>query len=269
MKSGYVGYIPSYIRHNKDLNPLDKLIYAEITANIELEGYCKKTNTFFMRMLNISRATISRRLTNLREQGCIYIVIEQEKVTNKFINRFITLTLPQIRVGVKHQIDIPHAQIRDGGVSLDGDKTKDNAPSDDQNRGTLLQSNNNIQYIYSNHKNNVIINEAINEKQLHYLKSIVSGFYITQSTNFPEIVKNNWHTDSNLTSGSINVLFDLITIDKWSDSKVRDVLNWIVKDSFWASKCYSLRVLRDQAPNGQRKFTNMYASYVDKMKGRG
>jgi len=30
---------------------------------------------------------------------------------------------------------------------------------------------------------------------------------------------------------------------------------------------YSLRPLRDLAPNGQQKFTNIYASYIDKMKG--
>ena len=225
MNFGHVGYIPAYIRHHPDLNAVTKLVYAEITANIEMQGYCKKKNSFFAKVLGSSASTISACITKLRRFNLIKVVIENEEDTNKFINRYIMLTLPEISVGVNN--DVP---------------TK---------------------------KGQVVINKVINEKQLNYLKNIVNNFYTIQSTNFAEIVKRDWHKDSNLTSGSINVLFDLITLDKWDDSKVRDVINWIVKDSFWASKCYSLRVLRDKAPNGQSKFTNMYASYIDKMKGRG
>ena len=41
MKFGHIGYIPAYIRHHPDLNAITKLVYAEITANIEEQGYCK------------------------------------------------------------------------------------------------------------------------------------------------------------------------------------------------------------------------------------
>ena len=264
MKFGYYGYIPSYIRHNQELSPMAKLVYAEITANIEQDGYCIKNNSYFMRVLNISRATISRIITTLRESNLLYVVIEQEEKTNKFIKRYIALTLPQIRVGVNNQIDIPHAQKRDRGNALEGDLVPNTSNESDQKRGTLLYNNNDIHYIYSNHKKDTPINKSITENQLLYLKKIVNNFYSTQNKNYPEIIKSDWFKDSVLVNGSINVLFDLLTIDKWDEDKVRGVIDWVVKDTFWASKCYSLRVLRDKAPNGQAKFTNMYASYIDK-----
>ena len=108
------------------------------------------------------------------------------------------------------------------------------------------------------------LNKKINKDQLVFIKRIVNNFYTTQNKNYPEIIKSDWHKDINLTNGSINVIFDLLTIDKWDEGKVKGVIDWLVKDTFWASKCYSLRVLRDKAPNGQAKFTNMYASYIDK-----
>tara|TARA_R110002124_G_scaffold174627_7_gene342381 strand:- start:991 stop:1800 length:810 start_codon:yes stop_codon:yes gene_type:complete len=269
MNFGHVGYIPAYIRHHPDLNAVTKLVYAEITANIEMQGYCKKKNSFFAKVLGSSASTISACITKLRRFNLIKVVIENEEDTNKFINRYIMLTLPEISVGVNNDVPTPYTEISVGGDDIEGNVMPHSKVEGAEISDTLLHSNNNIQYIYSTKKGQVVINKVINEKQLNYLKNIVNNFYTIQSTNFAEIVKRDWHKDSNLTSGSINVLFDLITLDKWDDSKVRDVINWIVKDSFWASKCYSLRVLRDKAPNGQSKFTNMYASYIDKMKGRG
>jgi len=264
MKFGYFGYIPSYIRHNTDLLPMVKLIYAEITATMEQDGYCKKSNSYFMKVLGISRTTISRAITTLRESNLIYIVIEQEKATNRFINRFITLTLPHVRVGVNNQINIPHALVRQGGTEVEGDVVPNSPNEGEQTGGTLLYNNNDIRYVYSDRVGTIECNKSINADQLVYLKRIVLDFYTTQNKNFPEIVKSDWHKDKNLTNDSINVLYDLMTIDKWDEGKVRNVINWIVKDSFWASRCYSLRVLRGKASNGQRRFTNMYASYIDK-----
>jgi len=264
MKFGHVGYIPAYIRHHPDLNAVAKLVYSEITANIEEQGYCKKKNSFFARVLGSSASTISSCITKLRRFNLIKVVIENEEDSNKFINRYIMLTPPEISVGVDNNIPVPYAENSVGGNAVDGDVVPNKDVEGTEKSDTLLHSNNNIQYIYSIQKNKVVINKAINHNQLVFIKRIISNFYTTQNKNYPEIIKSDWHKDTGLTNGSINVIFDLLTIDKWNEDKVRGVIDWIVKDTFWASKCYSLRVLRDKAPNGQRKFTNMYASYIDK-----
>ena len=264
MKFGHIGYIPAYIRHHPDLNAVTKLVYAEITANIEEQGYCKKKNSFFARVLGSSASTISSCITKLRRFNLIKVVIENEEDSNKFINRYIMLTLPEISVGVDHNIPVPYAENSVGGNDSDTDVVPKTDVEGTEISDTLLHSNNNIQYIYSIPKNKVALNKKINKDQLVFIKRIVNNFYTTQNKNYPEIIKSDWHKDTNLTNGSINVIFDLLTIDKWDEGKVRSVIDWLVKDTFWASKCYSLRVLRDKAPNGQAKFTNMYASYIDK-----
>lgn len=267
MKFGYMGYIPSYVRHHPHLNATAKLVYAEITANIEQEGYCKKKNSFFGKILNSSPATISACITKLRRFNIIKVVIENEQDTNRFINRYIMLTLPEISVGVNNDIPLPYAEKSVGGVDLSSDVVPQNVVKGTEISDTLLLHNNNIQYIYSSKKKTAFLNPAINPEQLKFIKKMVNSFYTTQCKNLPEFIDSEWHKNINLTTGSINVLFDLLTIDCWDEGKVRSVLNWLVTDTFWASKVYSLRPLRDLAPNGQQKFTNIYASYIDKMKG--
>ena len=88
MKYAHMGYIPSYIRYDKDLMFRDKVLYSEITATIDGER-CKKNNAYFARALDVSKQSISRSLTALRHKNYISVVIEKKANSNAVLNRFI------------------------------------------------------------------------------------------------------------------------------------------------------------------------------------
>ena len=79
----------------------------------------------------------------------------------------------------------------------------------------------------------------------------------------PNNIKSDWFDDSTLTVGSVNTLFDLITVDGWGEKEVRDVIRWSIDDSFWSSALLSLRTLRTKSNNGQTKFANLQIKYTN------
>ena len=66
MKSGFYGLMPRIIRQNKDLKPNSKVLYSEITATLDEDGVCTKTNSYFQNVLGFGKSAISNCLTELR-----------------------------------------------------------------------------------------------------------------------------------------------------------------------------------------------------------
>jgi len=104
-------------------------------------------------------------------------------------------------------------------------------------------------------------NPNINNQQLAFLKRIVSDFYQTKHKQYPNHIKKDWHTDSSLTSGSVNTLYQLIVIDEWKETDVRDVIKWATTDEFWQSNLLSLKTLRNKSKNGMSKFANLHLKF--------
>ena len=258
MKSAYYGSIPLPIRHHKDIKPYSKLLYAEITACLNEDGKCVHRNTHFKKVLDMGSTTLSNSLNELRKAGFIHIEIQNEKGTNKFIERYITPTPINILEGVKDNSGSTHASILDG-VDANAPLKEVIAPT--TMLGTLLYNNNNINKIYTDGSKSIEILDELNKKQVDYLKKIVYSFYTKKREQMPNIIKSNWVSDKNLINDSINTLYMIIKLDDYSEQIVRDVIKWAVDDSFWGNVLISLRGLRNKSKNGQSKFTNLYVNY--------
>jgi hypothetical protein len=74
-------------------------------------------------------------------------------------------------------------------------------------------------------------------------------------------VKAEWHQDNDLTIGSVNTLYDLITKDSWDEKGVRDVIRWAIDDDFWSKNLLSLKTLRSKSANGMSKFANLHLKF--------
>jgi len=257
MTSGYYGIIPKEVRYCKDINPNTKLVYSEITACLDNDGICTKTNAFFSRYLGLSKVTISKCITELRKNNFISVTMEYEDGTLKFIKRHIVPTPLNLRGEVTSDSENTHTlKLKEGeeDAPLKPSKTPINK------RQMLLLHNNEINKVYTN-KANFNTYDEINEEQYKALNEIVIHFYTIQNERFPKMVRNGWDKDDSLVNGSINTLYDLIKKDGNSYEEVRDAINYATEDVFYSSKLLNLRVLRDKSENGYSKFENLQHKY--------
>ena len=104
-------------------------------------------------------------------------------------------------------------------------------------------------------------NKDITQGQMKYLKQIVTDFYTEKHKQLPNHIKADWFNDTDITKGSVNTLFELITLDGWNEKDVRDVIKWATDDDFWMSNLISLRTLRTKSKNGQSKFANLHLKF--------
>lgn len=90
-KANYYAMIPAYIRYNNQLKFAERLMYGEITALSNKEGYCFASNRYFANLYGVSQSTISRWISHLAELNSIKVeVIRNEK--KEIIERRIYLT---------------------------------------------------------------------------------------------------------------------------------------------------------------------------------
>jgi len=259
MKYGYIGILPSNVRHDSRLKPFDKLLYSEITASM-VDGYCIKSNTQFAKLFDVTTATISSSLSSLRSCFYIFCVHEHEKNSKAVKRRCIYLTPPKEITTSNDYASVPCTNYFDGGIPVNADIVESDTQSDTKN---LDRYYNNIIYRdYINPSKKFIpLLKELNEKQITYLGNIVHEFYTEKHKHFPQAVKANWKKDDCLVNDSINTLYMIIKLDDYSETIVRDVIKWATNDKFWYSNLISLRGLRNKSNNGQTKFTNIYLKY--------
>ncbi|MDM1345720.1 helix-turn-helix domain-containing protein [Myroides marinus] len=77
MEPGYYAIIPASVRYDKELQPNAKLLYGEITALAQREGFCWAGNDYFAELYDVSTETISRWISALKKAG--YIEVELYK----------------------------------------------------------------------------------------------------------------------------------------------------------------------------------------------
>jgi len=67
------GILPANVRYQEGLSSFAKVIYSEINALSNKNGYCFASNAYFENVFKKSTATISRVLTELQDHGAIKI----------------------------------------------------------------------------------------------------------------------------------------------------------------------------------------------------
>lgn len=71
----YYGILPSSVRYCKKLNPHAKILYTELSALTNKNGYCHATNAYFAKLYEVSERAITKWFKELSEFGFIEIQI--------------------------------------------------------------------------------------------------------------------------------------------------------------------------------------------------
>jgi hypothetical protein len=69
----YYGILPSFIRYDRDLPPAAKVLYAEITSQINFKGIYSESNDTLANLYGVTPQTISSWLKTLKNKGYIFI----------------------------------------------------------------------------------------------------------------------------------------------------------------------------------------------------
>ncbi|MCT3319322.1 DnaD domain protein [Lacticaseibacillus paracasei] len=95
-KPGYYAIISADVRYHEKLSDGAKLLYGEITALSNKNGYCWASNDYFSRLYSVSISTIKRRLQALEELGFIKRIVKYKEGTTEVEKRFISIT-PEVK----------------------------------------------------------------------------------------------------------------------------------------------------------------------------
>ena len=78
MRPNYYGIIPADVRYAKIPHGA-KLMYAELTALTQKEGYAWASNEYFAKLYDVDKRTISRWMSNLVEMNFVQIEVDSAK----------------------------------------------------------------------------------------------------------------------------------------------------------------------------------------------
>ena len=90
-KPNYYSIIPAEVRYDNDLSDKAKLLYSEITALSNKNGYCFASNQYFAELYETSQTTIKRMLKQLEEKGYIERKFTYKAGTKEILNRYVQI----------------------------------------------------------------------------------------------------------------------------------------------------------------------------------
>ena len=77
MQPNFYAIIPANVRYDQRLKPNAKLLYGEITALCNQEGFCWSDNNYFAELYKVNHKTISRWISQLEMYGYINSIVDK------------------------------------------------------------------------------------------------------------------------------------------------------------------------------------------------
>lgn len=90
IQPNYYGILPANVRYDKNLSPMEKIMYTEITALMQKEGYCYANNRYFADLYSVHKDTASGWINSLEKYGFISINIIYKNNSKEVFQRRIT-----------------------------------------------------------------------------------------------------------------------------------------------------------------------------------
>ena len=131
----YYAILPAKVRHSKELSSSEKLLFAEVSALSNKDGYCSASNAYLGHLLNITERSVTRQLNTLRKQGFVRVELirEGKRITERKIYPLMDM------YGKKEEVDNSMIVIKyDANGKFLGSST---AYSNDKNDHTPIDKN--------------------------------------------------------------------------------------------------------------------------------
>ena len=117
-KPNFYGIMPADVRYDKNLKPMEKILYTEITALTNSKGYCFATNSYFAELYEVHKNTVGNWISNLEKQGYIKTVLIYKNGTKEISERRIYINQKNI-TPINEKIDTPiNKKIEDNNTRI-------------------------------------------------------------------------------------------------------------------------------------------------------
>lgn len=185
-KGSYYAIIPATVRYAKELKANEKLLYGEITALSNKNGYCYAQNRYFANLYNVSIETVSRWLSHLQKMGFINIEIKRNE-NKEIIARYIYI----VDVPYRQKNQYPYIQKDQEGID---EKVKDNIINNNIDEDDLFNLVINdsfkipndfykiIERLELNYCNDLLL--TMKQDKIQMLKDIIYVLYELYTSNF-------------------------------------------------------------------------------------
>lgn len=119
-KPNYYAIIPANVRYDEELKASEKLLYAEITALANSNGYCFATNAYFAKLYKVHKNSVCRWISNLCKKGYIYseIIYDENKIIEER-RLYITPINKNDDTPINENVDTPiNKNVEDNNTSI-------------------------------------------------------------------------------------------------------------------------------------------------------
>ncbi|NCU28900.1 MAG: helix-turn-helix domain-containing protein [Candidatus Moranbacteria bacterium] len=105
-KPNYYSILTADVRYDTKLSPTAKILYSEITALSNKNGYCTASNGYFSKLYSLTIRSISNAISTLKEQGYIQVV---QVVSNKEVieRKIYPLSSPKTSIPLEKNFYTP------------------------------------------------------------------------------------------------------------------------------------------------------------------
>lgn len=153
----YYSILTANIRYDNELKANEKLLFSEITALSNKNGYCHANNNYFATLYSVSKTSISNWINHLKERG--YLKVEMIKDRKEIKER----RLFPISTPIKKNFNTPSKKL------YEGNKEKFNSPIKENFKENITSINNTS-------KNNMLNDARHTFRDVHNLWESNWGF---------------------------------------------------------------------------------------------
>lgn len=184
----YYAIIPATVRYDTNLKYTEKLLYGEITALSNKNGYCYAQNKYFADLYNVTAVSVSRWISHLQQLG--YIKTEVIRNENKEI---VSRNIYIVDIPYYQKNQYPYIQKSIEGINKN---VKDNNIKYNIDDLFILIINNSneisrefysslrrLEFIYPK-----AIIETMEESNLVKIKEIIYTLFLIYNSNFKNII---------------------------------------------------------------------------------
>lgn len=114
-KPNYYAIIPADVRYDRNLKDKAKLLYGEIVALSNKDGYCYASNKYFSDLYGISTTTVSLLIKDLIDKNYITSEIIYKGSTKEILNRYLRIVKEGYLRNLKEGI---YENLKDNNTSI-------------------------------------------------------------------------------------------------------------------------------------------------------